>query len=236
MTIGRVRGNLLLLGVSLACAGTASGYESMRPNPVLQVPVAAAASLYELADPLPLSSARWDPLFDSRFELAAGLLPRHEVRFSAASRGRSPWDGSDLGFGLAGVDSGWLFDPLRATYRYTFLEHRDWAWKVGVTARLDSDSLRSLAPGTERVRFSGLPLVHFAGQGRLAQKWLLTVDAEGLLTARGRALDIGVRVNYALSRSFSLFGGYRLSDHYLEGDESSLGLTNSANVGLRYRF
>jgi hypothetical protein len=43
-------------------------------------------------------------------------------------------------------------------------------------------------------------------------------------------------VNYALTRSFYLFGGYRLTDHYFEGDDASLGLSNSANVGVRYRF
>jgi hypothetical protein len=88
----------------------------------------------------------------------------------------------------------------------------------------------------DRVRFGGLPLVHLAGEGRLGKNWLLTVDADGLMTARGRALDLGVRVDYALSRSFYLFGGYRLSDQYFEGSETSLGLTNSANVGVRYRF
>jgi hypothetical protein len=191
--------------------------------------------LYELTDPLPVSNARWDPVFDSRLELSTGLLPRHEVRLSAGARSGG-WAGSDLS--LASTDSGWTSDPLRATYRYTFLERRDWAWKVGITTRLsDADSMRNgVVTGVDRARFGGLPLVHVAGQGRLAQNWLLTVDADGLMTARGRALDIGVRVNYVLSRSFYLFGGYRLSDHYLDGDETNLGPTNSANVGVRYRF
>jgi hypothetical protein len=225
---------LLFVGLTLVCAGAASGYESTRlASSIYNVPLAGASSLYELTDPLPLSSARWDPLFDSRLELSAGLLPRHEVRVSAGSRAGG-WAGSDMS--LAGTDVGWTFDPLRATYRYTFFERRDWAWKVGVTTRLGDFDARSPAVGTDRSRYSSLPLVHFAGQGRLAKNWLFTVDADGLLTARGRTLDIGVRVNYALSRSFYLFGGYRLSDHNLEGDETSLGLTNSANVGVRYRF
>jgi hypothetical protein len=233
MRIGCVRGGKLLLGgVALACAGAASGYESTRiVSSIYHAPLAGASSLYELTDPLPLSSARWDPFFDSRLELSTGLLPRHEVRLSAGSRAGA-WARSDLS--LAGTDSGWTVDPLRATYRYTFLERRDWAWKVGITARLgDPDFSRG---GVDRARVGALPLVHFAGEGRLAKNWLLTVDADGLLTTRGRALDVGVRVNYALSRSVYLFGGYRLSDHYFDGDDASLGLTNSANVGVRYRF
>jgi hypothetical protein len=230
MRIGCVRSKLLLLGLSLACAGAASGYESTRP---VSVSLAAASSLYELSDPLPLSNARWDPLSDSRLELSTGLLPRHEVRLAATSRAGG-WVGSD--FNPSGIESGWTLDPLRATYRYTFLERHDWAWKVGITARLgDADPTRPAAPA-DRARFGGLPLVHFAGEGRFAKNWLFTVDADGLLTARGRALDVGVRVDYALSRSVFLFGGYRLSDRYVEGDDNSLGVTNSANLGVRYRF
>jgi hypothetical protein len=235
MKIGCVRGKVLFCGLALAYVSAASSYESTRASSaIFNAPIAAAASLYELTDPLPLSSTRWDPLADSRLELSTGLLPRHEVRVSATSR-PGGWIGSDMS--LSGTDAGWTVDPLRATYRYTFLERRAWAWKVGITARLgDSDSARNAAMTMDRVRFGGLPLVHLAGEGRLGKNWLLTVDADGLMTARGRALDLGVRVDYALSRSFYLFGGYRLSDQYFEGSETSLGLTNSANVGVRYRF
>jgi hypothetical protein len=235
MRIGCVRGALILVGIGLACADGASGYESTQiTGSIYHASVAGTASLYELSDPLPVSSARWDPLADSRLELATGLLPRHEVMFSSTARANG-WAGSEVS--LSGTDSGWTLDPLRATYRYTFLERRDWAWKVGVTTRLgDPDPTRAAAAYADRARFGGLPLVHLAGQGRLAKNWLLTVDADGLMTARGRALDLGVRVNYALTQSVYLFGGYRLSDHYLEGDDNSLGFTNSANVGVRYRF
>jgi len=238
MKTGCVRSKLFLLG-TLVWAGTAGAYESPRPvapaiSSILHVPIAAASALYELTDPLPLSSSRWDNAYDSRLELSAGLLPRHEVRLSTTSRAGG-WGGSDMS--LAGTDAGWSADPLRATYRYTFFERPDWAWKVGITARLgEPDPARGGAVGVDRTRFGAMPLVHFAGAGKIASNWLLTVDADGLLTARGRTLDIGVRVDYALSRSFYLFGGYRLSDHSLEGDENSLGLINSANVGVRYRF
>lgn len=227
----------LILAACLACAGPAAAYEYARLPGVLHVPLAAASSLYELADPTPVSSTRWEGLFGSRLELSTGLLPRHEVRLSAArARGEGP-DLFSSAFPPQAYDSTWIGDPLRATYRYTFLERRDWAWKVGITARLgDWDALHAGSSGFDRTRFGALPLVHLAGEGRLARDWLLSVDADGLLTTRGRTVDIGVRVNYLLSRSFSLFGGYRLSDHAAEGDETSTGPSNTANVGVRYRF
>jgi hypothetical protein len=235
MRIGCVRGGLLFLSIGLAWAGAATAYEATPlTGSIYHASVAGASSLYELADPLPLSSARWDPLADSRLELSTGLLPGHEVLMASNARA-SGWAGSEVSF--SGIDPTWALDPLRATYRYTFLERSDWAWKVGLTTRLgDIDPTRAAATSIDRARFGGLPQVHLAGQGRLAKDWLLTLDADGLLTARGRALDLGVRVNYVLSRSVYLFGGYRLSDHYFEGEDISLGLTNSANVGVRYRF
>lgn len=231
MRTGCVRAKALFLGASFFCAGVACGQPLRGVSIVAPVPVAAAASLYELSDPLPLSSARWDPLFASRLELSTGLLPRHEVRLSATSRGG--WAGADAG--LAGFEPSWTLDPMRATYRYTVMERRDWAWKVGITTRLgDSDPARTT--GYDRTRVGGLPQVHMAGEARLATNWLLSVDADGLMTGRGRALDLGVRLDYALSRSFYVYGRYRLSDRYVDGDESTTGLTNSANVGVRYRF
>ncbi len=227
MRTGCVRASVVLFGVGLACAASAEGQTLRGTSVVAQVPIAAAVSVYELTDPLPLSSTRWDPLSESRLELSAGLLPRHEIRLSAGTRG------GDVG--LAGFDPGWTLDPARATYRYTVMERRDWAWKVGITQRLgEPDVLRSAA--FDRTRLGSLPQVHMAGEARLATNWLLSVDADGLMTARGRALDLGVRVDYALGRSLFLYGRYRLSDRYVDGDEASQGLTNSANVGVRYRF
>lgn len=230
MKTGCVRAKALVLGLGLACAGVAYGQPDRGTASIAQVSVAAVASLYELTDPLPLSSARWEQPFNSRLELSTGLLPRHELRLSASSRG---WAGPETG--LAGFDPGWTLDPARATYRYTVMERRDWAWKVGITTRLgDGDVARSAA--FDRTRLGALPQVHMAGEARLATNWLLSVDADGLMTARGRALDLGVRLDYALGRSLYLFGRYRLSDRYVDGDESAAGLTNSANVGVRYRF
>lgn len=230
MKTGCVSMKVLVAGLAFALAGVA-GAQPQRQSSVAQVPLAAAASLYELSDPLPVSTARWDPLFDARLDLSTGLLARHEVRLSSTSR--TGWSGFDAG--LAGYDAGWSLDPLRATYRYTVLERRDWAWKVGFTTRL-GETEASRGPAFDRTRFGTLPQVHMAGEARLATNWLLSVDADGLMTPRGRALDLGVRVDYALGRSLYLYGRYRLSDRYADGDDASQGLSNSANVGVRYRF
>lgn len=208
---------VLALTALLTVASDAAATDTARPGG--HALLAAASTLYELADPTPVSSLRWDPLTSSRLELAAGLLPRHEVRLTAALTPPMP-----LAAGASAADT------LRATYRYTFFAQRDWSWKIGVTAPLGESA------DPARSRFGGRPLLHFAGEGRLSPNWRVDFGADGLLTARGRALDIGVRVNYLLTRSFSLYGGYRYSDQALEGEDNGHAWTNGANVGLRYRF
>lgn len=206
------------LAAGLTLAGAAAAAELVRPATGTYASLAAASMLYELADPLPISSLRWSPVASSRIELAAGLLPRHELRLAA-----------HLGSPSLAVPA-WSGEPLRATYRYTFLAQRDWSWKVGVTARLGDTA--DLA----RNRFGNRSLLHFAGEGRPAANWRVDLDADRPFNARGRALDVGVRVNYLLTPSFSLYGGYRYSDPAGDVEENGAAAGNTANVGLRYRF
>ena len=185
-------------------------------------------SLYQLIDPTPLASlspgadARW------RVEAATGLGERHQLRLTTATtRLASPLSTYDTGMPTR-YDS-------RATWRYTVMERPGWAWRVGLTAALGDRDTRGLS--TERARFGALPLLHVAGEGALARRWLLGFDADGLMTARGRAFELGLRVSYQLAPNFAVIGGYRLSEAGGDAEDSyGNGFSNSANVGLRYRF
>lgn len=180
-------------------------------------------SLYQLLDPQPLASLA--PGIDAgwRIEAAAGLGERQQLRLSSRTWGYA------APFGAARFDT-------RATWRYTVLESERWAWRVGLTAAVGD---RDVGGGSfdSRNRFGAWPLLHVAGEGSLARRWQLGFDADGLMTARGHALELGLRVSYLLTPNFSLTGGYRLSDAAGDGDDGYVhGFSNTANVGLRYRF
>jgi hypothetical protein len=197
----------------------------------------ATYQLIDLTTGTLLRSSR--PVGPLRLEATAALSPRHELRFSTWTVGRGGLD-SMPGVSLATLtsDPALRLDPARATYRYTVLTQRDWAWKLGVSANVRelSDSLRP-ALLSDRFRFGALPLLHVAGEGRLAQRWGVAFDADGLMTARGHTLDLGLRVNYSLTPNFQLFGGYRLTEAAGNAEEFyGTGLSNAANFGLRYRF
>jgi hypothetical protein len=190
-----------------------------------------AAPRYSLLDGPLLSTARWNAASSLLpLETSAGLAARHEIRLSAMP--------TAFDAGVLGIDPALRLDAPRATYRYTLMERPSWAWKVGLTSNLrDAGELfRAGAPG-ERTRFGAIPLMHLGGEARLAQRWLLAVDADGLMTARGRTIDIGLRVNYRMSPSFSLYGGWRVSESGGDAEESyGAGFSNAANVGVRFRF
>jgi hypothetical protein len=198
-------------------------------------PVAAAQSTtgglalfqssYSLVDPAQFASlapgadARW------RLEAATGLGDRTQLRLSTGAFGQA----AALGLGL----------PLeaRATWRYTVLQQQSWAWRLGLTSALGERDPRGLAP-LGRTRFGTLPLLHVAGEGSIAPRWLLGVEADGLMTGRGQRFELGLRVSYQLAPNFSLVGGYRLSEGSGDGEDLHYGpgIANSANVGLRLRF
>ena len=229
------------LYVSITLGTFAAALPALASEPT-QPGEATVAPLYRLIDSAPLISSRWQPpALAPRLEGTAWIAPRHELRLTT-----SPLVGADEARPLDGVSFATLsnaptlrLDPYRATYRYTFLEQRDWHWKLGLTTNLRAFA-EGLRPGLtlgQRLRLSGLPQVHFAGEGRLAGKWRLAFDADSPTTLRGRALDLGLRISYSLSPNFSVYGGYRLSDAAAEGDDAYTGgLANSANVGLRLRF
>ncbi len=204
-------------------------------------PVTGSSADYRLAD-APFGSALRSPLLPGqlRLEATASLAPRHELRFSTWTAGVGGLE-SIPGVSLATLTSDTVLrlDSPRATYRYTFLTQRDWAWKLGLSANIRDlgDNLRPGLGLADRLRFGSLPLLHFAGEGRFASRWRLAFDADGLMTPRGRTLDLGLRVNYALTPNFLLFGGYRLTDSAGDAEEFyGAGLSNAANFGLRYRF
>jgi hypothetical protein len=110
--------------------------------------------------------------------------------------------------------------------------------KLGLSTNLGASpgALRP-APGTERTSFGALPLLHLAGVAQWSPRWRLGFAFDGLATMSGRALDLGVEVDYLWSKSMSVFGGYQLTEAAGEAEGYyGPGLSNRANIGLRYRF
>jgi hypothetical protein len=186
------------------------------------------------------TSSLWSivPQSGARFEGQARLDSRQEFKFSTTSTGHYGLYGfNDFGPGSLNLGNTVGLDQPRATYRYTWLSMHEVDLKVGLTSNLSQfgPSLRS--GFASPLHFGALPQMHLSGVGRLTGNWQVAVDADGLWTARGRSLDLGLHIDYSLTRSFQLFGGYRLTDFVGDAEDFyGSGTVNSANLGLRYRF
>ena len=178
------------------------------------------------------------PVTGARLEGGARLDDRQELRFTTISTGPGGYyNVADLWPAGVRLDSAAGLDQPRATYRYTWFSMRDLDLKVGLTSNLSQLGPTMRNSLSSPARFGALPQMHLSGVGRLTDSWHVSVDADGLWTARGRSLDLGLHVDYSLNRSVQLFGGYRLTD--FSGDAEDFygsGTSNAANVGLRFRF
>jgi hypothetical protein len=136
-------------------------------------------------------------------------------------------------------DLGSPLDRPRATYRYTWFSDPSWDVKVGLSATVDNDTSwqHFFTAGADHLRAGSLPSMHFSSEGRLTDRWLLSVSAEGMLTGRGQGIDMDLRVDYSLTRNVALFGSYRLTDS-TGGVPELYGFVpaNAARFGVRLRF
>jgi hypothetical protein len=131
---------------------------------------------------------------------ATGTLA-HPVRFAGASYAAG-----------APVEAEYTFDSYRLTYRYRVRETaRTSAW-VGFTAKVRNATiaLEQGATASRKDDVGFVPLLHLAGEWRLAPRWLATVDADALAGGPGRAEDVAVKLGYRATPRLSLHAGYRM--------------------------
>lgn len=221
----------MLAALLAAAASTAAAQDTGEPT---------ASLLYGLiGDPIAeqtLLAARWGSTINAmRFDTTAGL-GAHEVRIlSAGSSSRWAPQFSPMGADARMTDLN--VELVRATYRYTLLAEPGWEMKVGLSTNLSESAnvLRPVYGGGSA--FGSLPTLHLAGAAQWSPRWRLAFAVDGLATTRGRAIDLDVQLDYLMSPSMSVFGGYQLTDAAGEAEGFyGIGLSNRANIGLRYRF
>lgn len=214
----------LLIAAAAALAAATSARGAVTDDAPLR------STLYQLVDTAPLASLSQPGSQNWRIESATGIGGRHQLRLSSSAASLTPPPGAAFASSLR-------LDPARATWRYAVLDQPSWVLRAGLTTNLAEPRTARLSTYQERVRFGALPLLHVGGEGTLAQRWLLGFDADGMMTTRGRAFELGLRVSYLLAPNFSLYGGYRMSESGGEAEEAYLpGFSNSASLGLRLRF
>jgi len=105
----------------------------------------------------------------------------------------------------------YTFNSYRLTYRYRVRQtERTTAW-VGFTAKVRDATVELQQGATRRAKddVGFVPLLHLAGEWRVAPRWRLSLDADALAGGPGRAIDAALKAGYDLRPDLTLQAGYR---------------------------
>jgi hypothetical protein len=182
----------------------------------------------------------------ARLELTADLAERHglrlvyaPLRLSETGRSTVPIEFAGESFDAGALAATYQFNAPRLTYRYLLRDTERWQLQVGFTL-LVRDAVVRLRQGEVRADDTDVglvPLLHLAGSYRLADRWRLAFDLDGLAAPQGRAFDLGVRAEYALTERWDAAIGYRTLEGGVDSDDVyNFSWFNYALVALAYRF
>jgi hypothetical protein len=105
----------------------------------------------------------------------------------------------------------YTFNSYRLSYRYRLRDtERLTAW-VGFTAKVrDAEiALEQGGVSSSKDDLGFVPLLHAAGEWRVAPGWRLSLDADALAGGPGRAVDASLKAGYDLGDNWTLGAGYR---------------------------
>jgi opacity protein-like surface antigen len=186
------------------------------------------------------------PYLAGRLTFSWQVAPKHEVRALYAPLGLKetgtlpgPVRFEGQTFNGANVEGEYRFDSYRIGYRYTFFENTAWTWKAGVTGKIrDAEiTLRQNGVSASRTDTGFVPLLSLYGEWRFAPRWRGELDLEGLGASQGRAIDLGLRAGYDLTRNWNVGVGYRFLDGGADNDNVyNFARFNYAVATLRYRW
>ena len=154
-----------------------------------------------------------------RLEGIWNINDKHGIRLLLAPLSYSESDISTDAINFAGetfnaqqpIQAEYTFNSWRVGYRYHLRAREQWDLWVGGTLKVRDAEIKltqsTVSSLDDDVGF--VPLLHVAGEYRFNPTWTLAADIDALGGGPGRAIDLGVNLNYAISNSWSLGLEYR---------------------------
>lgn len=168
------------------------------------------------------------PFYGFRFYAGHRWNDKHEVRFLYAPldlrvqgqlRGPTRFRNTVFAAGVE-TEARYRFDSYRLTYSYNLEEWRGWQTSWGFTGKV-RDAEVGLRQGSLRESKSNVgfvPLLHLRGHREIAPRWLFRFDLDGLASPQGRAFDLALTFEKALTSGSRVYGGYRTLEGGADND------------------
>lgn len=137
------------------------------------------------------------------------------------------------------VEGEYRFNSWRIGYRYHLRARDKWDAWIGGTLKIRDAEIRLQQGDTTSSddNVGVVPLLYLAGEYRLGDNWKLVADLDGLAGGPGRAIDLGVGLEYVFTEKWRLGAEYRT----LEGgadveDVYNFAWFNSLLLTTRFAF
>ena len=137
------------------------------------------------------------------------------------------------------VTSTWKFNSYRLSYQYHLFAREKFTLALGLTGKIRDAKIALSTPGTsaEKTDLGVVPLIRFYMDWTLYKKLHLIVDGDALVGTRGRAEDVLLALNYAVTDKFRIKAGYRILEGGADNDEVyNFSSVHYAVIGATYRF
>lgn len=130
------------------------------------------------------------------------------------------------------------FNSYRVSYRYLYKNTSSWHLWLGGTVKI-RDAEIELQQGNVKAGDANVglvPLFNLYSDYQLDDNWRFIADFDGLIGPQGRAIDLGLKLNYDIDRHWYLGVGYRTLEGGADNDEVyNFAWFNYALVSAGYR-
>ena len=137
------------------------------------------------------------------------------------------------------VKASYTFNTWRLGYRYHLYAETNWDFWIGATLLIRDAGIKLSQAGasSQDDNVGAVPLLYLAGTYRFDERWSLAADLDGLAGGPGRAIDLGVRINYQLDDDWQLGLGYRTLEGGADTDDVyNFAWFNTVSMSATYRF
>ncbi len=137
------------------------------------------------------------------------------------------------------VDALYRFDSYRLTWRYTLKNRSDFLFKLGLTAKIRDAEIRieSEQKTASTANTGFVPLLSFELKWKPSESFAILLDGDALVGPVGRAEDVFLGAEFALSEKLNLRTGYRVVEGGADVESVyNFTLVNYATAGVMLFF
>ncbi len=192
-----------------------SGGNSFQSKNDVQTPNTDAGTRFSLYD-----AAGEGPAIATRFEMNWNFKTRHNMRVMLAPLTLTESVTFDQPIRFAGesfsanqqLNASYQFNSWRVGYHYTAIQNDRANLQIGATLKLRDAEIRLEQGSTIGVDddLGLVPLLYIAGKYHLNDKWAVGADLDGLAGGPGRAIDLGLTIDYSITERWRVGTDFRV--------------------------